>query len=279
MSSGKGSESRLYKTTDGCHSWTLIFTNPDADGFWDALRMGPDQGSGAETTEGLLLGDPVKGHFPVWEVNLDETNFAVSPVQPRPDSKRQEAAFAASNSSIFVEWTFGTFWIGTGGKDGGRVIRRVVKTSGPFTRYAYPAEKVPMAHGSDSSGIFGLAFRPAERVPGKPLKFLNGVAVGGDYQQPDAAAGTAAYTRDGGKTWLAAEISPGGYRSAVAYDPAIRVWITVGPNGTDVSTTDGKAWRAVKSADGADKGWNAISLPFVVGAKGRIGKLDAGALK
>jgi len=279
MSSGTGTDSRLYKTNDGCKTWTLVFVNPDGDGFWDALRMGPDQGSGKETTEGLLMGDPVKGHFPVWEVNLDETNFPVSTVQPRPDAKRQEAAFAASNSSIFIEWTFGTFWIGTGGKDGARVIRRVVKTSGPFTRYGYPAVKVPMAHGSDSAGIFGLVFRPEEKVPGKSLRFLKGVAVGGDYQQPNEATGTAAYTTDGGKTWKAAAVPPNGYRSAVAYDAALRAWITVGPNGTDISTTDGNAWRPVKSVDGSDKDWNAISLPFVVGPKGRIGKLDAQALK
>ncbi|HEV2214554.1 MAG TPA: hypothetical protein VGR64_04630, partial [Terracidiphilus sp.] len=38
MSSGKGDLSRLYKTTDGCKSWTLLFTNPDApNGFWDAF--------------------------------------------------------------------------------------------------------------------------------------------------------------------------------------------------------------------------------------------------
>ena len=29
MSSGKGDLSRLYKTTDGCHTWKLVFTNPD----------------------------------------------------------------------------------------------------------------------------------------------------------------------------------------------------------------------------------------------------------
>ena len=39
MSSGKGDLSRLYKTTDGCQTWKLVFTNPDADGFWDALRI------------------------------------------------------------------------------------------------------------------------------------------------------------------------------------------------------------------------------------------------
>ncbi len=61
------------------------------------------------------------------------------------------------------------------------------------------------------------------------------------------------------------------------------MWITVGPNGTDISTDDGKNWRAVRPdaarhepAD-ADRNWNAISLPFVVGPKGRIGKLNTGA--
>src|SRR5580704_16990610 len=55
MSSGKGDLSRLYKTTDGCHSWKLVFTNPDADGFWDALV------AGGKTL--FVLGDPVNGAF------------------------------------------------------------------------------------------------------------------------------------------------------------------------------------------------------------------------
>ncbi len=39
MSSGKGDLSRLYKTTDGCQTWNLLFTNPDKDGFWDAIAF------------------------------------------------------------------------------------------------------------------------------------------------------------------------------------------------------------------------------------------------
>ena len=39
MSSGPGDQSRLYKTTDGCHSWKLIFTNPDKGGFWDTILL------------------------------------------------------------------------------------------------------------------------------------------------------------------------------------------------------------------------------------------------
>ena len=41
MSSGKGPLSRLYKTTDACQSWKLLFTNPDKEGFWDALIAQP----------------------------------------------------------------------------------------------------------------------------------------------------------------------------------------------------------------------------------------------
>jgi hypothetical protein len=111
------------------------------------------------------------------------------------------------------------------------------------------------------------------------------IVVGGDYQHPDLSRATAAYSRDWGNTFRLSQTPPHGYRSAVAYDAATKTWITVGPNGTDISTDDGKNWRAVKPsislnepAD-ADKNWNALSLPFVVGPHGRIGKLNEPALK
>jgi photosystem II stability/assembly factor-like uncharacterized protein len=54
MSSGPGDQSRLYKTTDGCSHWTLLYTNPDKDGFWDGIAF-------ADRKVGYLLGDPVRG--------------------------------------------------------------------------------------------------------------------------------------------------------------------------------------------------------------------------
>ncbi len=54
MSSGPGDQSRLYKTTDGCSHWTLLYTNPDKDGFWDALAF-------EDQDHGFALGDPVNG--------------------------------------------------------------------------------------------------------------------------------------------------------------------------------------------------------------------------
>ena len=58
----------------------------------------------------------------------------------------------------------------------------------------------------------------------------------------------------------------------------------MGPNGTDISTDDGRNWRplrpnpALNEPPDADREWNAISLPFVVGPHGRIGKLRSDAL-
>ena len=110
------------------------------------------------------------------------------------------------------------------------------------------------------------------------------VIVGGDYLRPDDPAQTAAYSADWGYKWQSAQTPPHGYRSAVAYDAATKTWITVGPNGTDISTDDGKNWRALHpdpamhEAPDADRDWNALSLPFVVGPHGRIGKLNPKAL-
>ena len=61
MSSGKGDLSRLYKTTDGCQTWKLVFTNPDEDGFWDAIAfvlVPTGRADRTTTLQGLLSGTP-----------------------------------------------------------------------------------------------------------------------------------------------------------------------------------------------------------------------------
>jgi photosystem II stability/assembly factor-like uncharacterized protein len=64
MSSGKGDLSRLYKTTDACKSWRLLFTNPDKEGFWDAIVGVPDPKHGSPGGySGMILGDPVNSSF------------------------------------------------------------------------------------------------------------------------------------------------------------------------------------------------------------------------
>jgi hypothetical protein len=137
-----------------------------------------------------------------------------------------------------------------------------------------------MAATSTTSGIFSLAaWVPSYREAGLKVYVI---AVGGTYDKPEQTIGTAARSEDGGRTWRAAKRLPHGYRSSVAYDPNTKTWITVGPNGTDISTDDGRNWRPLRPGPNepadADQHWNALSLPFVVGPHGRIGKLEAQAL-
>ncbi len=104
-------------------------------------------------------------------------------------------------------------------------------------------------------------------------------------QNPGSSADTVAYADKFGSNWLPATTRPHGYRSAVAYDAATKTWITVGPNGTDISTDDGRNWRALKpnprfhDAPDADQHWNALSLPYAVGPHGRIATLRPTALQ
>jgi photosystem II stability/assembly factor-like uncharacterized protein len=277
MSSGKGDLSRLYKTTDGCKTWKLVFTNPDKDGFWDAIRF-------PKGRDGILLGDPVDSHFPVWRVGKEENTFQIQPTgHRRPPANKDEAAFAASNSSVFVEDPFFYFWIATGGMGGSRVIRRINHDFDSFGFDSFPSVEVPVGQHSESSGIFSLNFRPNPDSHAHDTGYTIGVAAGGDYKAPNSMERIAAWTDNGGKHWTAATQQPHGYRSSVAYDTKTKTWITTGPNGTDISRDDGRNWTALKpglnDAPDADKNWNALSLPFVVGPKGRIGKLRPDALK
>jgi hypothetical protein len=280
MSSGKGDLSRLYKTTDGCHTWKLVFTNPDADGFWDAVI--------AREGMGFIVGDPVGGRFAIfsstesgfekWERFGERSDFKHFRFEPSP--YEGEELFAASNSSATGSPAAGLF-LATGGSLGAFLSYGVWTERGPE---GYPAAqfakiRLPLA-GGKSAGAFSIAC--AERKASAPA--LKCVAVGGDYALPDSPNGTAAFSSDPGRKWRASQAPPHGYRSAVAYDAASKTWITVGPNGTDISTDDEKNWRALHpdpamhEAPDADRDWNALSLPFVVGPHGRIGKLNANAL-
>jgi photosystem II stability/assembly factor-like uncharacterized protein len=260
MSSGKGDLSRLYKTTDGCHTWKLIFTNPDPDGFWDAIVLNRFD------KDGVLLGDPVGGSFVIMET-ADKGNSWDREREHGLNAFKDEGAFAASNSSIFLSERFGMGFV-TGGPNGARII--TVNDDGSFS-----AESLPMKSGPPGAGAFSIDTRDWRRW----------VTVGGNYTKPNDSSETAAFTHDGGKSWSSAQTPPHGYRSSVAYDPSIKTWITVGPNGTDISTDDGKNWRpvhpdaALHEVADADRNWNALSIPYVVGPHGRIGKLDPAALK
>lgn len=246
MSSGPGAASRLFETTDGCATWHLLFENPDKDGFWDALTF--------RGRAGFILGDPVAGCFVIYrsdDLGRHWRRDHSSELAAAPDG---ESIFAASNSALTV-LPNSEILFATGGVGGPRLFHS--DKSGQWS-----VTKLPLAGGKPSAGVFSIAFRDEH----------HGIAVGGDFQEPAQSAGTAAWTSDGGLTWHSATELPSGYRSAVGWEQRIGAWITVGPNGSDLSRDGGHIWKRFDSA-----GWNALSLPWVAGAKGRIASLDFAA--
>ncbi len=300
MSSGKGDLSRLYKTTDGCQTWTLLFTNPDKDGFWDALSFAQSQ-TGHHSLKGILIGDAVAGTFPIFESSdqgTSWTRWAGGDYNPATDAKVKQAVaangeglFAASNENL-VLWSQAQFIFITGGTSGAKLhysdLTGLCQELGGRCTLKFESVSLPQFPKGDASGAFAIASKDFTSY--FPLRLM---VVGGDYRHPDSSAGTSAFvaSRDGVHIpttsyfdVTAPQTPPHGYRSAVAYDPTHNLWITVGPNGTDISTDDGRNWRPLRpnptagDTPDADQHWNALSLPYVVGPHGRIATLRPDAL-
>lgn len=285
MASGPGEKSRLYKTTDGCISWDELVRNHDKGGFWDGvIKAYLDDG-----THMLLLGDPVGSRFYLRRVNIGAGQYStVLPLRLFAEPGAEDSlkangdagAFAASNSSLTLAGARIprvsrlkparadiSILFGTGGITGAAVYRTqgddsAYKKSGDFKWSRWERIAVPMAGANASSGIFSIASHSGASL----------VAVGGDYEKPNESVGTAAFSKDEGKTWIASAKPPHGYRSSVAWSEDLKAWITAGTNGSDISRDDGKTWQPLD-----DGNWNALSLPFVVGPKGRIARLSASA--
>lgn len=263
MSSGTGDASRLYKTTDGCSSWKVLFTNPDKDGFWDGIVF-------LNRDRGYMVGDPVRGRISFFTTKDGGTTWTRSDSADLASGPEASGAFAASNSSLLGRpnepVAFGT----VGASYLTQSFRMTISLSASSGPQVPPKEEwrrtaVPLANQGDSAGIFSLGFHEGP-VHGYGYTL---VAVGGDYQKPNETAGTAAWSSDGGKTWTASTKPPHGFRSAVAWDADLKAWIAAGTNGSDISWDDGKTWQPLD-----DGNWNALSLPWIAGPNGRIAKLD-----
>jgi photosystem II stability/assembly factor-like uncharacterized protein len=303
MASGKGNLSRLYKTVDGCATWKLVLTNPDKDGFFDGLNFlsisnAANHQLSVDHAEGVLLGDPVNGEFVIFQTVDGGTTWTKRVSAQRGKSSNcqidtfaaaeGEAAFAASNQSLIRFHPYLFFFV-TGGMKSRLAYIDHFDLDFSFCHESAKYVDLPLKHGPASAGAFATAVSDTDHLgPGR----YEIMVVGGDYQNLDASDGTSVLISPKGsvhslfpsKVTMTTPKTPlHGYRSAVAYNAVPKTWITVGPNGTDISVDDGKNWKPLTptkdDAPDADKNWNALSLPFVVGPKGRIGVIKDGVLK
>jgi photosystem II stability/assembly factor-like uncharacterized protein len=244
ISSGEGERSRIYKTADGGETWNLQYTNKRKEFFLDSIGC-------LSETRCLALSDPIDGKFLLLNTT-DGQHWNPLSSSNMPAALPSEGAFAASNTCL--ELSGADIFFGTGGP-----AARVFHSSDSGRTWS--VAETPIAHGNASSGIFSIVRADEETI----------VVVGGDYQDPQRAAGVAAYSLDEGKTWQLAAQQPGGYRSAVAHLDDGR-WVAVGPNGEDISGDFGVHWKHTDSLN-----LNAVALlniwtGWAVGPNGTIAR-------
>jgi hypothetical protein len=284
MASGPGDKSRLFKTEDGGKSWQLLFKNPDTpDGFFDSFFADFSEETGKPVWHGSILGDPVHGSIVLYDTRDSGETWVQRKNNDLALDTAEVAGFAASNS-LFPANQDNTHLaniFASGGKAGSFVwIERTEQAAPPIAGEVPPPIKhwkrisVPITAGNDSSGIFSIA-ADKDQVPFRNVISIREtlIAVGGDYQKPNDSTATAAWSTDR-IHWTAAARQPHGYRSAVGWSEQFDAWVAVGTNGSDISRDDGKTWTLLDKGD-----WNALSLPFVVGPKGRIARLSQAELQ
>jgi hypothetical protein len=220
-----------------------------------------------------------------WHKENDHTLFALTDSNGNP----VESIFAASNSSLLPINSHPESLFITGGKKSNLHYSQSLSKP-PSILCKHPCTVRSETDSALATGETAGGFSIATNSAGNSNDFVV-VAVGGDYKLPDSSVDTASVCRHALEGIFAkyscepATSPPHGYRSAVAYDAATKTWITVGPNGTDISTDDGRNWRALKpepafhEAPDADQHWNALSLPYAVGPHGRIATLRPSALQ
>src|SRR4051812_38425931 len=105
LSIGAGTDSRIYKTTDGGDTWTLQFQNTNSSAFYDCFAFWTP-------TRGIAQSDAVNGRFPVIRTTDGETWQDIG--NNLPTALPGEASFASSGTCVA---TLGrdNAWIVTGG--------------------------------------------------------------------------------------------------------------------------------------------------------------------
>lgn len=265
ISTGKGRLSGIYKTADGCQTWRLVFTNPDANGSFTSIHRMTNK-------QLYLLGNPVDGKFSMfYSADAGETWSGTD--DPGLDSEKGDLTLSTGNGNFISVGPF--LFFGARSPSALHLYHTYPKCepgaqSAAGCPIAWTITDVPLASGEAGNVEFSLAARTQLNLANGSVQTVL-VAVG-------SLTGSAATSRDEGKNWKAAATPPSAGVRAVAYSSSTRSWIAVGPNETEISTDDGQTWRPA-GAKNTGQSWGALSLPFLVGNGGSIGRLDPSVFK
>lgn len=248
LSIGEANASRIYKTVDSGRTWIPTFINTEPTAFYDCMAF-------ENKKHGLAMSDPVDGKFRLIETWDGGAKWKVVDPAGIPAALTGEFGFAASGTCI--EAAAGRWYIGSGGVDPGRIYRS-------DDGHKWKVSNSSIAGGA-AAGVFSVRFKDEK----------NGIAVGGDYENPAENVNNAAWSKDGGKTWQKAESFPGGYRSGVSWVPGRgRTAVAVGTSGSDITYDGGKNWQTVGNGTFDAVECVSKSTCWAAGSGGRVVRLE-----
>jgi photosystem II stability/assembly factor-like uncharacterized protein len=250
LSAGAGRLSRIYRTVDGGETWSLVWVNDEAAGFYDCLDFWDDG-------RGLLYGDSVDDELRVLLTADGGATWERIPAARLPPALSGEGGFAASGTCVDAG-SDGRAWVGTGAGERARVLRT--------TDYGktWTAADLPIVAG-EAAGAFTIVFNN-DRL---------GVVLGGDLALSDGFTDNVAITGDGGETWALATRTPlagAVYGAALGTSGVLPVLMAVGPGGLVASADLTGPWRLLDP--GAFWAVGAIDgTAWAVGPEGRVLKI------
>lgn len=238
-------EGRAFMTTDGGTSWEQVYSSPVEGAFFNSLKF-------ADDNQGIAISDPIDDM--VFVLKTVDGGRSWNRLTNTPLSVKGEINFAASNTCIEY-LPSGEIYIVTGGSRS-----RILSSYDHGATWKFI--DTPVMTG-ESAGLFSVNFAGSGR----------GVAVGGDFNQPDREGTRAIYTEDEGVHWQTAKTVPAAYRSCVV-SLSDRLFFAIGKTGCDYSTDRGKNWTFIDSlgyyAASAVEGKDII---YLAGSEGRVTKV------
>ncbi len=248
---GNGTDSRVYVTSDGGAHWQTTFTNTDPNAFYDCLAFW-------DPSNGLAVSDAVDGKMRLISTHDGGRHWSVMSGSGMPPAVTGEGAFAASGSCLITSGR-SEAWIAT-------TASRVFHTLDRGRHWTLVTTPVPSGDGG-AAGVFSLDARRGTVL-----------AVGGDFLQPTLRVDNSATSYDRGRTWHLAAVTPGGYRSSVAWlgssrSPA-RAAVAVGPTGSDISYDRGRTWHPFDTGYFDTVHTAADGTVWASGTGGRVARLS-----
>jgi photosystem II stability/assembly factor-like uncharacterized protein len=238
----------ILKTTDGGDTWKVVYENKTKGMFLDAMEFWNEQA-------GIVIGDPIDGHFFVVRSFDGGSSWQEIPLDKRPVADSGEACFAASGTNIRALDKDEAVFV-----SGGLRSRLFTKNESAI---------LPIIQGKETTGANSIAVWDKFKLKGGKRM----IVVGGDFNADSSTMKNCFYTSDGGKNWDSPNTPPHGYRSCVEYYSKTEVF-SCGLNGVDFSWDGGRNWKWIsKEGFHVCRAAKLGAAFYFAGGNGKIGKL------